>query len=157
MTGPLYCFPRVNRVGVVHNLTLFTHPGCGTADGACAFVSLRFRAGAAARFHWVFPGVFRHFAADDLVEVDAKHVGHLDAVDHHVGKLLVHVFPVAVARFVAPLEALEQLARFYAHGFRHVGRRVELLPVAVYAELVDHAERVIGDHGCHLMRSPCYA
>jgi hypothetical protein len=73
----------------------------------------------------------------------------LDAVDHHVGELLVHVLPVAVAWLVAPLEALEQLARFYAHRFCHVGRRVELLPVAVCAELVDHAERVIGDHGCH--------
>lgn len=95
-------------------------------------VSLRFRAGAAARFHWVFLGVFRHFAEDDLVEVDVEHVGHLGAVDHHVGELLVHVFPVAVARLVAPLEALEQFARFYAHGFRHVGRRVELLPIILY-------------------------
>lgn len=113
------------------------------------FISLCCRAESFAALHRIFPRVFLHFVSDYFVEVYIKYIGHLDAVDHHVGELLVHVFPVAVARFVAPLEALEQLARFYAHRFRHVGGRVELLPVAVCAELVDHAERVVGDHGCH--------
>lgn len=113
------------------------------------FISLCCRAESFAALHRIFPRVFLHFVSDYFVEVYIKYIGHLNAVDHHVGELLVHMFPVAVARFVTPLEALEQLARFYAHRFRHVGRRVELLPVAVCAELVDHAERVVGDHGCH--------
>ena len=59
--------------------------------------------------HWVFTRISLHLVLDDLVKVDAEHVGHLDVVDHHVGEFLVHVLPVAVARLVAPLGTSEQI------------------------------------------------
>lgn len=116
---------------------------------AWEFVSLCFRAGSFTRFHRMLRRVLRHLALNDFVQIHADHVGHLDAVDHHIGQLFVHMLPVSIARFVAPLEAFEELAGFDADGFGHIAGSVELPPVTLVNEFTDLVNGLVGNHDSH--------
>lgn len=104
-------------------------------------------------FHRVLGGVLIHLGVQDLIQIQAAHIGHQDAVAQHVRQLfpdaaqLVPAFQVRAA----PLEYLQQLRRLQGQGDGQVLGGVELPSLPVVPELDHPTDRLIPQHGCQLL------
>lgn len=90
-------------------------------------------------FHRILGFILRHFRVHDLARVEVQLVQHVLAVNDDVGQLFFDMLDVVLV--VAPLKAFQKLTRLDGDRLGQVGRRVKLIPVAVFCEFPDAVYR----------------